>query len=278
MLLVICSGVRRSRRGSRPSWFPRLHVHRSGHNLRARWSSGGKAGLHHSDPDSHHAQRWYTGINTCNCLIHSHIVLFCFCTSYFSCGGKKIIFLSITPWLMYTIVCFLREILIFLYFVLLSSHRYHPSHPWFDRIHYRGSNLRWSSVAQSSDLPTHQRAALSISSHEVCHWWGHDQEGSQRRLKPAVRVLRHWQGPASHEGRRGWGGAHVRRSLVLGILGQVWEEFLNSELLQQEIRVRFPWHRLAVVEDLPQRDAQEDPSKHFGRVLSSWPTSVNKKI
>ena len=44
------------RGGARPSRLPWLHVHRSGHHLRACRTSGGQKRLHHPDPHSHHAQ------------------------------------------------------------------------------------------------------------------------------------------------------------------------------------------------------------------------------
>ena len=52
------SGERRSARAQR---FPWLHVHRSGHHLRAGWKGGRQEWLHHPNPHSHHAQRRCVG-------------------------------------------------------------------------------------------------------------------------------------------------------------------------------------------------------------------------
>ena len=42
------------------------------------------------------------------------------------------------------------------------------------------------------DLSADQRAALPVASHEVRHRRGNDEEGSQRCLQPALRLLCHW--------------------------------------------------------------------------------------
>ena len=53
---LIPPGVSCPWRGARSSWFPRLHVHRFGHNLRASGSSWGPQRLHHTNPHPHYAQ------------------------------------------------------------------------------------------------------------------------------------------------------------------------------------------------------------------------------
>lgn len=58
---------RRSTRASRVSW---LHVHRSGHHLWTRRQSGRQKRLHHPDPHSDHAQRWWEH-TACNKSCHS---------------------------------------------------------------------------------------------------------------------------------------------------------------------------------------------------------------
>lgn len=40
-------------------------------------------------------------------------------------------------------------------------------------------------ILRLSDLPTYQRAALSVPFNEVCHWRGDDQEGPRWCVKPA---------------------------------------------------------------------------------------------
>lgn len=56
-------------------------------------------------------------------------------------------------------------------------------------------------ILRLSDLPTYQRAALSVPFNEVCHWRGDDQEGPRWCVKPAgkqSRTLHHewcvWRG------------------------------------------------------------------------------------
>ena len=46
--------------------------------------------------------------------------------------------------------------------------------PRLDWIHYRGTDLPWSSASHQGCLPTNQRASIIVSSHEICYWRGHD--------------------------------------------------------------------------------------------------------
>lgn len=55
-------------------------------------------------------------------------------------------------------------------FVKALPLRYHPSHPRFDRLHYRGPDLRRSSTLQQGHLSSHQRSPFAIASHEIRHW------------------------------------------------------------------------------------------------------------
>lgn len=54
--------------------------------------------------------------------------------------------------------------------MLMSFSRYHPSYSRFDWLHYRGPNLCRSSIAQPSNLSTHQRPSFFVPFDEVCHW------------------------------------------------------------------------------------------------------------
>lgn len=45
-----------------------------------------------------------------------------------------------------------------------------------------------SRVSCAPDLPPHQRAALPVSTHEVCHRGGDDPQGPLRRLQPACEL------------------------------------------------------------------------------------------
>lgn len=44
--------------------------------------------------------------------------------------------------------------------------------------------------------------------------------------------------------------------------------FCVARCLREQERVRHAGHRMAAHEDLPQRDAEADPSEHLSRVLS----------
>jgi hypothetical protein len=46
-------------------------------------------------------------------------------------------------------------------------------------------DLRRPAAAQQTDLPSGERAAVAVASHEVRHRRGHDPQGPLRRLQPA---------------------------------------------------------------------------------------------
>lgn len=50
-----------------------------------------------------------------------------------------------------------------------------------------------------------------------------------------------------------------------------------SRCLREQERVWDPGHRMAADEDLPQRDAEEDPSEHLGRVLPPRSQTLSKR-
>jgi len=64
---LVCSvGVSSSGGGPWPTWFPWLHVHWPGYDLRACWSRGGSKRLHYTDSHPDDAQRWY--MKSCLCV------------------------------------------------------------------------------------------------------------------------------------------------------------------------------------------------------------------
>ena len=77
--------------------------------------------------------------------------------------------------------------------------RHHPPHSRLDRLHHRGADLHRQAVAQQTDLPSHQRAAITVPTHEEGHL--EEQEGSCTRFQPALCQLCCRQGHCCHEGR-----------------------------------------------------------------------------
>lgn len=51
-----------------------------------------------------------------------------------------------------------------------SSHRHHASYPRSYGLYHGGPDLRRPSAAQQANLPTDQRLALAVASHEERYW------------------------------------------------------------------------------------------------------------
>lgn len=125
---ALCSspppGVCSQRGGARQEGFPRLHVHRSGHHLRASRTRGGPQWLHHSDPHSHHAKRrWARGAKRANPTAEPN----------------KQTEVNMRALRVSRLISF-----------LLWFPRYHASHPWLDGLHHRGSDLCGEAAAQQT--------------------------------------------------------------------------------------------------------------------------------
>lgn len=60
-----------------------------------------------------------------------------------------------------------------------SFPRYYPSYPRFDRLHYRGPDIRRPPAVQQADLSTHQRVTLVVSVDEKRHRRETNEEGSR---------------------------------------------------------------------------------------------------
>ena len=71
-----------------------------------------------------------------------------------------------------------KEILLLIWHNALSQRlthifaRYHSSNSRSYWLYYRRADLHRSAIVQQGCLPTYQRAAIAVTSHEICYWRG----------------------------------------------------------------------------------------------------------
>ena len=105
------------------------------------------------------------------------------------------------------------------YNIFNSEWRHYSPYPRFDRLHYWRPDFHWQTVAQQTDLSSHQRVALFVSFDE--EGYRKEQTWSRPSVQPVVCKLCRCQGYSSHEGSHWWGSPHWRRSHSLGILEEI---------------------------------------------------------